>query len=885
MNIFVPQSLESITECLELCLVQKQILSPKNNAPIIGIVQDSLCGATKLTLDTTQIPKHIAFDLALKINKQDQIPKNQQQISGKQIFSLCLPRDFTYESKQIKIIDGQLLSGIITKKHIGATTGGIVHSLITTFSEEHAKNFLNECQILVNAFLLHRGFTVGVSDLITEPETNAYIEKTIQECLSKCSQNALALENKTISLVPGRTAEESYEHYTMEILSKSRDLIGKHIEEKKPHETNNLSHMIFSGSKGSNVNSSQISGCVGQQSVIGKRLPLLRAGNRTFSYSLHDDKDPKARGFVKNSFMKGLRPIEFVSHAMGGREGLIDTAVKTSDSGYIQRKMIKALEDCKLEYDGTVRKYGGKIVQFTYGGDNISPEKIMRQKLILTQIKTISEFDSKFKIPEFPSINHSELEILENYRKLFLDPSYPYNTLKDDIFLAISPTIAKTTYSPIPTTSINQDLYDYHQDLQQKAISKFETCIRGNKDFLYAQFYSFFSFKKLLSVGKKAFTQELEKTVKTFIKNQASPGDMVGVLAAQSIGEPATQLTLNSFHSAGIATKAVTSGVPRLNELLNVSHNPKTPSMTIYPEDHISQSFLETKKYALSLEHKTISDITKTLYTPSHSQKLPSDPTLDYFKDLYEISNTKLSLILEIDLQKCREICQDWNPYKFVDEFIQLTNLDILPKIISFDKIIFFLKKSVTLVEEEDYLISIFKKIIKNISSEITLGGIPNIQKAHVSKNLENKTYKIETDGINIPGIFATLGHKAEILEINDPVSVHQHFGIEASRESLKKEFKNVLEYDGLYLNTRHIDILSDVMCLSGEIQPINRHGINHMDSDTLAKASFEETLGVLFSAAMVNKKEKDIGISSSIATGQYANLGTHSFEVIPISI
>merc|ERR1719352_565590 len=163
---------------------------------------------------------------------------------------------------------------------------------------------------------------------------------------------------------------ESFEKSVNQVLNKARDTAGTRAQ-KSLKETNNVKNMVTTGSKGSFINISQMIACVGQQNVEGKRIPYGFL-NRTLPHFTKDDYGPESRGFVENSYLAGLTPSEFYFHAMGGREGLIDTAVKTAETGYIQCRLIKAMEACMVNYDGTVRNSVGQLIQLRYGEDGLA---------------------------------------------------------------------------------------------------------------------------------------------------------------------------------------------------------------------------------------------------------------------------------------------------------------------------------------------------------------------------------------------------------------------------------------------------------------------------------------------------------------------------------
>lgn len=172
---------------------------------------------------------------------------------------------------------------------------------------------------------------------------------------------------------------ESFEYRVNEKLNQAREEAGS-LAFRDLSTCNKMANMVNAGSKGTNINISQIMGCVGQQNVEGKRIQF-GFESRTLPHFAKHDYGPDSKGFVRNNYLSGLMPSEFFFHAMGGREGLIDTAVKTAETGYIQRRLIKALEDITVNYDMSVRNSDNQVIQFVYGEDGIAGEAI--EKIVI----------------------------------------------------------------------------------------------------------------------------------------------------------------------------------------------------------------------------------------------------------------------------------------------------------------------------------------------------------------------------------------------------------------------------------------------------------------------------------------------------------------------
>lgn len=312
--------------------------------------------------------------------------------TGHSLFSMLLPDDFEYtcnngmspDGKPVKITRGVLISGTLNKKAMGSS-GSLMHHIAKDYGNRRAIEFVSYYQMLINNWLMFNGFSIGIADCISKDEEE--IERSIDKCLLEA--NALLKTEKDKDLL---------EMKMMSVLNKARD-IGQIQANKALEKDNNLVAMIRSGAKGNDFNIAQITGLVGQQAVNGGRIPKT-FGSRTLPHFVktsilqdapdvlptgieEEDVDKKilnlaeSRGFVKNSYFKGLRPAEFFFHAAGGREGLIDTACKTAETGYIQRKITKMVEDLKVSYRGTITNSRNNIIEFTYGIDNMDPTKLI----------------------------------------------------------------------------------------------------------------------------------------------------------------------------------------------------------------------------------------------------------------------------------------------------------------------------------------------------------------------------------------------------------------------------------------------------------------------------------------------------------------------------
>ncbi len=385
MNLHALQTEEARAEARVLMRVQEQILSPRFGENIIGAIQDHISGTYLLTHENPEFSETQALDL-LRATRVDELPDadgtdeaGEPYWTGRTIFSLLLPEDLHLEftssaGDTVLIENGELVSGTVDENAVGAFGGEIVDTLVKNYSERRARIFVNEIASLAMRAIMHFGFSIGIDDESIPPAADEQVDEAIANAYERIDGLIETYRNGDLESLPGRTVDETLEMKIMQTLGKARDSAGE-IAEDHFTEDNPAVVMARSGARGSMLNLTQMAGCVGQQAVRGERINRGYE-DRTLAHYQADDLSAEAHGFVENSYRGGLTPREFFFHAMGGREGLVDTAVRTSKSGYLQRRLINALSELEAQYDGTVRDTSGTVVQFEYGEDGTSPVRV-----------------------------------------------------------------------------------------------------------------------------------------------------------------------------------------------------------------------------------------------------------------------------------------------------------------------------------------------------------------------------------------------------------------------------------------------------------------------------------------------------------------------------
>ncbi|KNC24906.1 DNA-directed RNA polymerase I subunit RPA1 [Lucilia cuprina] len=768
MNAHLPQSEVARSEAYNLVNVANNYLVPKDGTPLGGLIQDHVISGVKLSLrgrffnrdDYQQLVfqglSHIKKNIKLL---PPTIIKPIQLWSGKQILSTIIinliPEGYTpislnsvakigdkhwmvtnsrkaiaggtelkntqMSESEVVIRNGELLTGVLDKQQYGATTYGLIHCMYELYGGETSTCLLTAFTKVFTFFLQREGFTLGVKDILVTSKADAKRRKIIQESReigNAALASALDLEDVPALDVLSEKMEEAYikdpqfrvvldrkykamlDNYTNDI---NKTCLPDGLITKFP--SNNLQLMVLSGAKGSMVNTMQISCMLGQIELEGKRPPLMISGKSLPSFTSFET-SPKSGGYIDGRFLTGIQPQDFFFHCMAGREGLIDTAVKTSRSGYLQRCLIKHLEGLTINYDLTVRDSDNTVVQYLYGEDGLD---ILKSKF----------FDSKFGT-DFLTQNSSvilspqELSKIKNEEEL---SKVQRHNKKLRTWLKKRSSAAKAhTKHLSPFTEFSAELrneieVENPNELNEmsgrrridEAIIKLWLKADADSKKLYRKKYSRqpdptnsvysqdTTFGSVSEKMEQIVADYIEKhpnrkdvvTDVMYVKNVkalAAPGEPVGLLAAQSIGEPSTQMTLNTFHFAGRGEMNVTLGIPRLREILMMaSANIKTPSMDI-PIKANQEKLAE--KLRISLNRVTLADVlqyvnvkTQLVQQPTRSQKyeltfqfLPREVYSDdfcvkpkqilkfmsnmFFKALFRAiikSNKSKSLIIEMD--------------------------------------------------------------------------------------------------------------------------------------------------------------------------------------------------------------------------------------------
>lgn len=929
MNMHCPQSYEAATELEEIAAVPHQILRPRDGIPVIGVVQDTLVGSYRLTREHVKFNRREFMNLMMWNKNFEGVvpsPKDNASWTGHQVLSQLIPpinMEMNNSSKKKVVIrEGEVKEGQFDKSVFSKASKGIIHMTFNDYGSKRTVNLIDSMQNTIEQFLVYNGFSVGISDLIADSTTKGEMNVKIQEKKSDVETILLSLHQDLFDNNTGKSNQAEFEDKIFGILNKATELAGD-IGYNSLANENRMTAMVRAGSKGGPINIAQMIACVGQQNIDGKRIPY-GFEDRTLPHFKKYDDGAEARGFIENSFINGLSPTEFFFHAMSGREGLIDTAVKTASTGYIQRRLVKAMEDLVVQHDGSVRDANMNIAQFHYGEDGINSTKIESQSLDMGKL-TDADIRRDFGLEgvDLAAVladgtdRGDDAELLKSFvqsvrddQKMVVEGVFRSGN-QGSIFAAVN---LERLILNIKTkfglnTAQKTNLTPRH------VIAGIEAVLEKTQRFhkMWAALLRYYLCPMKLIVEQRftesAFDTLCEVLVTKNWQAWVQPGEQVGIIAAQSIGEPSTQMTLNTFHLAGVASKSnVTRGVPRLEELLKVTQNPKAISLTIPLKKEYSNSKAKAREVAQELELTLLRDMTiKTAiyYDPKDSATmLKEDRELLAFYRMFEAAEavedtwSKYVLRLEFNRQKMFDKNITMDDILFVLRRRFEDDINLIYSDFNSQKLVMRIRISKAAESEEKTnpssldVLTAYKKFQNKLLNSVIIRGVPGIKAATFRKGSERLAYNkadgkyeiaeeyiLDTDGSNF---LEVMNHPA--VDASRVTSTHVHdiysqLGIEATRQTLYTEITTLFE-EG-QINYRHLGLLVDVMTRAGRLMSVDRYGINKLDIGPLAKASFEETERILLKAAVFGEIDPVTGVSANVMAGQPIRGGTAFSDIL----
>lgn len=1141
MNMHVPQSLQAWMELEYLAAVPHHFISPSSNDPIIKPSQDNLLGMFKITGDEVLLTQVEAQHLLSGTEAFDGVLPEPEvrdgryvRWTGRQIYSVILPPISLSANPKNESVDRVVIeNGIMKSGRVDkGVSGKIVKAIHSEFGSKVTERYMNDLQRLISRYLVKSGFSVGVSDLVVHPD----IVKKNRESILETRGKEVELSKKIHLNILEDVAGDMSAVYDSEVAKLTGDLntkLEKQVIKNLDYRDNRVAFMVASGAKGKDTNIKQMMVALGQQTIDGGRVPINFTDRTHPAYPRYEN-GMESRGFVSSNFREGLHPAEFYFHAMSGRVGLIDTAVKTATSGYLQRKLVKAMEDLKTYGDGTIRDSTGEIIEFLYGGDmfdstkleiygmdklplRLVTQEVLYNNYLFRRDEDYSKYMLKSAITNMKKDKDWQ-QMLDRYNtrvqnvvdmvhtlfnrydgKLNGRLFYPVNIIKviqntrQTFQLDKSHSSAKSSLSPVKVAAALAELVDEQCTVEGYVNKAFEILV-----------YNYLTPKLLIrdyKFDQKALDYLFAQIRRGFQSGKMVPGEMVGPLAAQSIGEKATQLTLNSvdfsieiklvindlqktikigeyidellqnykdkiqyipenrteylelpedmvvtvptasdygdysigkvtavtrhlpvgdlvkiststglevtgtqqkaflvwsdadgklldkngadlqigdkvmihdkktsnnlpkikdmyldpiekiefvkpttehvydltvpsttnfltsgglcvrdtFHLAGVGSaSSVTQGVPRLNELLTITKDPKTPSCTLYLKDRDRFQHERAVQVKNNIEQTKIRDILKgdpAFYLEptgrSSEGVLEEDKAfLKFYEIFQELDNTA-------NKQEANKnpwlIRMQFNRKEMIERSVSMADIEQILALIypeaslmysddNAAKLVFrvripFERKSNV---EDDY--NELQTKVEEIK-DIIIKGVDNIDQVFVSpvggsanvldyvvegKNTRGHTkvgeiyeqreeYRLTTQGSNLFDLLVRDDIDDTRSYCNDPNEMAMIFGIEAGKYTIEHEFYGIMDNP---TNPRHISLLTNKITHNGSFMSINSHGINKEDIGPLAKCSFEETDRQLRKAALFGDVDRLKSVSANIIMGQIPACGTGSIKL-----
>lgn len=892
MNLHVPQTEEARAEAMELMGVKNNLATPKNGEPIIGAIQDFISAASILSNKDNFFDRRSFTQLCISMlgpNTRFDLPpptivKPQMLWTGKQVFNILMrpnkddpvmvnldaacrefkqpkdgrPKDLDPNDAWLVIRNSEVMCGVMDKATIGSgKKDNVFYIMLRDFGPAVAAEGMNRLSRLSARWFTNMGFSIGITDVYPSESLIRSKNELVEKAYAECDEVIAKYKAGKLEKMPGCDELQTMESQISGILTKVRQQAGDEcIAQLSKYNAPLI--MATSGSKGSSINVSQMVALVGQQIISNERV---QDGfqDRTLPHFPKNARQPPSKGFVRNSFFSGLTPTEFFFHAMSGREGLIDTAVKTAETGYMSRRLMKSLEDLSSKYDNTIRTSGASIVQFQYGDDNLDPV----------------DMEGKAKPVHFDrTFVHAESTTYDNNDRSLL-PSEIMEVCEE----MLSKERAKLVRKDLLGNELDyMDRSDHGIDQHESArdfLESIKAYVQTKADKLSSRGGNFDSSDERSRKGLDHTGKLSERTLRAFItscltkykKAQVEPGHAVGAVGAQSIGEPGTQMTLKTFHFAGVAGMSITQGVPRIKEIINASKEISTPVITceLVTKDNIIAARIVKgrieKTYLRDIVHyvretwtgkdayitvkinwKTIRDLALELNTQDILQAIKRHKRFKADDLKFRHSRSHIHIHLDLDPASKASLSKTEIAATSADPFLRLKHL-------------------------------------KRILPEIQVLGHPHTKRAIIRTDDTSTTNSLLVEGYGLKDCMTTLGVDGHRTFTNNVMEMKDVLGIEAARVTIIQEISDVMKDMGI--DPRHMQLLADVMTYKGEVLGITRFGLAKMRDSVLQLASFEKTADHLFDAGGAGRTDLIEGVSECIIMGKTVSLGTGALEVV----
>ncbi|KAI0221375.1 hypothetical protein L0F63_002357 [Massospora cicadina] len=996
MNVHFPQNEVARAEAMLIANTDNQYLVPTSGAPLRGLIQDHVAVAVYMTSRDAFFTREQYHQLLYGSLRPEEEPLERQRIivlppalqrphqlwTGKQVISTILANitrghePLNLESKarvgakywegaapeegKVTFCNGEFVTGVLDKSQFGASSFGLVHTVYELYGAPMAGKLLGILGRLFTKYCQSYGFTCRMDDLLLTEEGDAWRRDLIAKSTAagqEATVRYIGLQDRAkyadFQVDFTRRMEEVYrddeklQGLDATMKSKMNTITSSIIDRCIPHglfrkfPENHMQVMTVSGAKGSNVNVSQISCLLGQQELEGRRVPLMISGKTLPSFQPFET-SARAGGFIAGRFLTGIKPQEYFFHCMAGREGLIDTAVKTSRSGYLQRCLIKHLESLRVHYDSTVRDSDGSILQFHYGEDGLD---VTKQKH-LTEFSFVAKNYPALKRKHHPgkAVNNMDYTTAPDYNRKAIRKPHRYG----------------------PTLSV-YSASRYFGAVSEKFYREVEDYMRANPDNLLCDGEGVPEIPGAQQLNRRLFRALMNLK---YMQSLAEPGEAVGLLAAQSVGEPSTQMTLNTFHFAGFGAKNVTLGIPRLREIvMTASQTIKTPSMTLAIKPEISDAARDT--FCRRATKLRLSEVTNEIEVTESIAKGPGGYVVKEYRVLLkfypeaeyasEFSITRrlveaampsfvkrLEHLISLELRRqgvkvsvkgpvedepakpIEDILGDAQPlvddlaeeededsdggdgdasdarraakrsqmasydapddHETDDDGAAADDEDALPvqpgaKYVTSYK--FDHKEGGWAEFILNFDVSIKKILMVGLAEtackQSLVRHIERIDRVFpITNEASDDTRRlVATEGMNLMGIWQYCDIiDVDSIETNDIYAVLVTYGVEAARNAIKKEIGSVFAVYGIEVDPRHLSLIADYMTFEGGYKPFNRLSMK-TNTSPFQQMSYETTVSFLTKAALTRESDDLTSPSSKIVLGKVVDGGTGSFQLL----
>ncbi|KAL0058555.1 DNA-directed RNA polymerase III subunit C1 (rpo31) [Marasmius tenuissimus] len=881
MNLHVPQTEEARTEALELMSVKHNLVTPRNGEPVIAAIQDFITASYLMTRKDqffdrrqfTQICCYFAdanlhidippptiwkpvrlwtgkqiFNVLMRPNKQSKIYVNveskchrwEEAKSENYPERMKLAKDMSPNDGWLVIVNSEIMCGVMDKAIVGSGKKKSIFGVIMRdYGPHEAAAAMNRVAKLCARWLANYGFSLGINDVIPGPELSQKKDFLVEKAYAECQDLIEKAKKGKLENKPGCDQEQTLEAMISSVLSKVREEVGQ-ICMKELSRQNAPLIMATCGSKGSVINVSQMVACVGQQIIAGHRVPN-GFQDRSLPHFPKKSKEPPSKGFVRNSFYTGLVATEFLFHAISGREGLVDTAVKTAETGYMQRRLMKALEDLTTQYDLSVRSSTGGVVQFEYGDDGLDPACLEgdAQPLDMERAwKHSSAMASQSSRAGRALLPFEINEVVERQLN-----SKRYRTGCSETYIGtIRSFVQEKAVDKLVEMRKSQDMFD--------ALERYDEWdedmdLDAGVDDAVKHFID-----SRIKVTEAQLLLFLELCLVKYVKARIEPGSTVGAVGAQSIGEPGTQMTLKTFHFAGVASMNVTLGVPRIKEIINAAKSISTPIISCKLVTADSEASARIVKGRL--EKTLLGDIASLL----EEAWAPDYTYVGIIVDTSAIQKLQLELTLD-DIK--------WAIVGAKKLKIKQESIIVVPR-----------KNRLRIYIDGDDKFYRLRELKRGLP-DVVVKGVSSIHRAVI--NIKDKDdvrgekgdKELLVEGYGLQRCMITEGVVGTHTTSNHIIEVAQVLGIEAARRTIINEIQYTMKSHDMNIDPRHVMLLGDIMSYKGEVLGITRFGVAKMKDSVLMLASFEKTTDHLFDAAAFGKTDGIDGVSESIIMGRSA--------------